>query len=145
MRDAEHGEAAPKSSMLVISPLSCSLIEETQIVYIYPDSLAYKIYGKEKAKEKFNCKFGFNETYREDINRQDLKIGGVDDNGNVRIVELSTHRFFMAMLYLPQSCSSVGNPHPIIVEYLNAAKAFHGYKIKDKNYDLTLNKATGLM
>ena len=133
MVNAEHGEASPKSSRPVISPLSCSLIGETQIVYISPDSLAYKIYRKEKAKEQFNCNYGFNETYHKELNRQDLKIVGVDDNGNARIVELSTHRFFMASLFLPQSCSSAENPHPLIVEYLNAAQAFHRYKIKGIN------------
>jgi CTP synthase (UTP-ammonia lyase) len=133
MRDAEHGEASPKSSRLVISPLSCSLIGETQIVYISPDTLTYKIYRKEKAKEKFNCNYGFNETYHKEIDKQDLKIVGVDDNGNARIVELSTHRFFMATLFLPQSSSSSEKPHPLIVGYLNAAKAFQEYKTKSRN------------
>jgi hypothetical protein len=73
MMDAEHGEASPKSSRLVISPLCCSLIGETQIVYISPD-------------------------------------------------------FFMATLFLPQSSSRAEKPHPLIVEYLNAAKTFQGIK-----------------
>ena len=128
MRDAEHGEASPKTSRLVIRPLSCSLIGETQIVYISPDSLASKIYRNEKAKEKFNCNYGFNEAYHKELNQQDLKIVGVDDNGDARIVELSDHRFFMATLFLPQFSSSVEKPHPLIVEYLNAAKAFQGIK-----------------
>lgn len=106
MRDAEHGEASPKTSRLVISPLSCSLIGETQIVYISPDSLAGKIYKKEKAKEKFNCHYGLNETYRKQLNEQDLKIVGSDNNGDARIVELSDHRFFMATLFLPHSCDT---------------------------------------
>ena len=126
MRDAEHGEASPKTSRLVISPLSCSLIGETQIVYISPETLACKIYKKEKAKEKFNCNYGLNETYRKELNEQDLKIVGSDDNGDARIVELSDHRFFMATLFLPQSSSSAEKPHPLIVEYLKAAKTFQG-------------------
>jgi hypothetical protein len=51
MRDTEHGEGSPNSSRPVINPLSCSLIGETQIVHISPDTLAYKIYRKEQAKE----------------------------------------------------------------------------------------------
>jgi CTP synthase (UTP-ammonia lyase) len=62
------------------------------------------------------------------MNEQDLKIVGVDDNGHARIVELSTHRFFMATLFLPQSSSRAEKPHPLIVEYLNAAKTFQGIK-----------------
>ena len=64
------------------------------------------------------------------MNEQDLKIVGVDDNGDARIVELSDHRFFMATLFLPQSSSSIEKPHPLIVEYLNVAKAFQGIKQK---------------
>ena len=128
MRDAEHGEGSPNSSRPVINPLSCSLIGETQIVHISPDTLAYKIYKKEKVKEKFNCKYGFNEAYHKEMNAQNLKIVGVDDNGDARIVELSDHRFFVATLFLPQSSSSAEKPHPLIVEFLNAAKAFQGVK-----------------
>lgn len=128
MTDAEHGEASSKTSGHVISPLSCALVGEIQIVYISPDTLAFKIYGKEKAKEIFNCQYGFNEVYHKEINQQDLKIVGVDDNGDARIVELSDHRFFMATLFLPQSSSSAEKPHPLIVEYLNAAKAFQDIK-----------------
>lgn len=128
MRDAEHADTFPKTSRLVISPLSCSLIGETQIVYVSPDTLAYKIYRKGKVKEKFNCNYGFNEAYHKEMNEQDLKIVGVDDNGDARIVELSDHRFFMATLFLPQSSSSTEKPHPLVVEYLNSAKAFQGIK-----------------
>jgi CTP synthase (UTP-ammonia lyase) len=128
MRDAEHGEESPNSSRPVIKQLPCSLIGETQIVYISPDTLAYKIYRKEKVKEIFNCNYGFNEAYHKEMNEQNLKIVGVDDNGDARIVELSDHRFFMATLFLPQSSSSAEKPHPLIVEFLNAAKAFQGVK-----------------
>ena len=68
------------------------------------------------------------------MNEQDLRIVGVDDNGDARIVELSDHRYFMATLFLPQFSSSAEKPHPLIVEYLNAAKAFQGMK-----RDLVLN------
>ena len=128
MRDAEHADTFPKTSRLVISPLSCSLIGETQIVYVSPDTLAYKIYKKGQTKEILNCKYVFNEAYNKELNKQDLRIVGVDDNGDSRIVELSDHRYFMATLFLPQSSSSAEKPHPLIVEYLNAAKAFQGMK-----------------
>jgi CTP synthase (UTP-ammonia lyase) len=128
MRDAEHGDACPKTSRAIISPLSCPLIGETKTVYISPDTLAYKIYREEKTKESFNCNYGLNEAFYKELNEQDLKIVGVDDNGDARIVELSTHRFFMATLFLPQSSSSAENPHPIIVDFLNSAHTFQGIK-----------------
>lgn len=133
MEDAAHAEVSPKSSNLVISPLSCSLVGETQTVFISPDTLAYNVYKREKAKEIFNCNYGFNETYRKELDEQNLKIVGVDGHGNARIVELPTHRFFMATLFLPQFSSSAEKPHPLIIEYLNAAKVF---KVNKKEIEI---------
>ena len=128
MTDAEHEETASEKSEIVISPLSCSLIGETQIINISPDTLAYKIYGKTKAKERFNCSYGFNEAYHKELYKRELNIVGVDDNGDARIVEIYDHQFYIATLFLPQSSSTADNPHPLIIEYLTVAKEFHGIK-----------------
>ena len=128
MINAEHEEKASEKSEIVISPLSCSLIGETQIINISPDTLAYKIYGKTKAKERFNCRYGFNEAYHKELYKRGLNIVGVDDNGDARIVEISDHQFFIATLFLPQASSSVEKPHPLILEYLKAAKSFQVIK-----------------
>jgi CTP synthase (UTP-ammonia lyase) len=48
----------------------------------------------------------------------------VDSNGEVRMVEMPDHRFFLATLFLPQLSSSFNRPHGLIVAYLNAAIAF---------------------
>jgi len=128
MGDAEHGEFSPDSQRMVISPLSCSLIGETQTVMVSPGSVVYGIYGSEITNEQFSCSFGFNETYSRHLDGQELKTVGVDRDGNARIIELSTHRFFVATLFLPQLSSSVEKPHPLIVEYLNSASVFNGLK-----------------
>ena len=139
MGDAEHGEFSPDSQRMVISPLSGSLVGETQAVTISPDSMVHKIYGSERTKEQFSCSFGFNETYSHHLDGQELKIAGVDKEGNARIVELSMHRFFVATLFLPQLSSSAEKPHPLIVEYLNPAInnpacLIHHFRLKYHNY-----------
>ena len=55
--------------------------------------------------------------------REIMQVVGTDIEGEVRIVELPAHRFFIATLFLPQLTSSVETPHPLIVAYLQAAKA----------------------
>jgi CTP synthase (UTP-ammonia lyase) len=39
----------------------------------------------------------------------------------VRLVELPTHPFFVATLFLPQVRSTAAQPHPLILAYLRAA------------------------
>jgi CTP synthase (UTP-ammonia lyase) len=53
-----------------------------------------------------------------------FKVAGVDSEGEIRIVELPGHRFFVATLFLPQLSSTAKVPHPIITTYLEAALGF---------------------
>ena len=124
IRDAEHEETAPEASELVISKLTCSLVGQTQVVKIMPGTRAHQAYGKEEASEQFRCNYGLNPAYQEQIGSGELKVVGVDLDGQARIVELPAHRFFIATLFLPQLSSSPGSPHPLIVAYLRAAVAF---------------------
>ena len=124
IHDAEHAETAPDASRLVISPLACSLVGVTQQVYITPSTLAHQAYGTEAVVEEFRCHYGLNPAYRGHISQGALKVTGVDRDGEVRIVELSDHRFFLATLFVPQLSSSPDLPHPLIVAYLQAAQTF---------------------
>ena len=101
----------------------CSLAGVEQEVLITPDTLAFRAYGKNRAIEQFACNYGLNETYRNDIIRENLNVAGIDSDGNARIVELAFHPFFMATLFLPQLSSKPGNPHPVIVAFLGSAAA----------------------
>jgi CTP synthase (UTP-ammonia lyase) len=51
-------------------------------------------------------------------------IAGEDGEGNVRIVELRSHPFFVATLFVPQLSSEPGDPHPLILALLEAAAVF---------------------
>lgn len=63
-------------------------------------------------------------TFREQISHGGLKVVGIDAAGEAPLVELTTHRFFIATLFLPQLSSSAARPHPLIVAYLKAAQNF---------------------
>lgn len=89
-----------------------------------PGTLARQVYGKEETVEEFRCNYGLDLEYRDKVGSGGLKIAGVDSNGEVRIVELPNHRFFIATLFLPQLSSSSNMPHPLIVAYMKAATAF---------------------
>jgi CTP synthase (UTP-ammonia lyase) len=50
-----------------------------------------------------------------------LRVVGVDQDGEARIVELPDHPFFLATLFVPQLTSRPGHPHPLITAYLRVA------------------------
>jgi CTP synthase (UTP-ammonia lyase) len=74
--------------------------------------------------EQFQCNYGLNPQFRGRFDRGKLKITGLDLAGEVRIVELTDHPFYVATLFLPQLSSKPENPHPLFVSYLKAALAF---------------------
>jgi CTP synthase (UTP-ammonia lyase) len=97
----------------------------TQPIIIVPDTLASRAYGTATAMEQFACNYGLNPAYHEHLSQGGLTIAGRDAAGEVRIVELTPHRFFLATLFLPQLSSRPAGPHPLIVAYVQAAQQFH--------------------
>jgi len=130
MHDAEHAETAPDAPRLVISPLTCSLVGTTQTIKILPGTVAYRAYEQDEAIEQFMCNYGLNLAYRDILSTGGLKVVGLDATGEVRMVEISAHRFFIATLFLPQLSSGADMPHPLIVAYLQAARAFHAFQLR---------------
>jgi CTP synthase (UTP-ammonia lyase) len=110
---------------LLISRLECVIAGQTRTVRLTPDTISARAYGREEVIEEFRCNFGLNPRYRAKILSEPLRVAGVDENGEVRVVELGNHRFFVATLFLPQHSSTPTAPHPLIVAYLRAAAAFH--------------------
>jgi CTP synthase (UTP-ammonia lyase) len=112
--------------MRLISRLECSLAGEARSVRLLPGTTTVRAYGREEAEEAFRCNFGLNPEHRAKVVSGSLRVAGVDDSGEVRVVELGNHPFFVATLFLPQLSSTPAAPHPLIVAYLRAAAAFRG-------------------
>ena len=127
IEDAEHEESSPSAPTLLVSKLASSLVGKTQTIKIVPGSLVRRAYGREKVTEQFACSYGLNPQFRDKFEKGQLKITGVDLDGEVRVVELSEHPFYVATLFLPQILSKPGSPHPLIVAYVRAAlaRSFH--------------------
>ncbi len=122
--DAAHEEATADAPRLLITRLTCSLAGTAGTVRVVPGTLAHRVYGKDEIVEEFRCHFGLNPAYRDKIADGRLRITGVDPDGEVRIVELPGHRFFVGTLFVPQHSSRPGEPHPLISAYLHAALEF---------------------
>jgi CTP synthase (UTP-ammonia lyase) len=92
-------------------------------VTIAPGTRAAALYGVGKATEAYYCNYGVNPEYRRLLEAGGMVTSGVGEQGETRIVELPTHPFFVATLFLPQARSTVEHPHPLIVGYAAAAMA----------------------
>lgn len=89
-----------------------------------PGTIATSAYGSQESIEHFRCNFGLNPEYQGQVETGGLQATGRDENGEVRVVELRGHPFFVATLFLPQLSSQPGAPHPLILAFLKAAAAF---------------------
>ncbi len=123
-RKLEFEEVDPDSPALVITRLAHSLRGLEQDVHIVPGTRAAGAYGVDRAIEKFMCRFGVNEAYRERLFGDDLRVSATDAEGHVRMAESRTHPFFMGTLFVPQMSSETGRPHPLLMAFVQAAEAF---------------------
>jgi CTP synthase len=85
-------------------------------------SLAEKIYGAERISERHRHRWEFNNRYLEAFERAGMQASGVNpDTGLVEVIELKGHPFFIGVQYHPELKSTVENPHPIFVHFIQAA------------------------
>jgi len=119
--EAEHAETNPDAAMPLIAPLSCSLVEANGTIKFKEDSLIRTIYGKDEAVEQYHCNYGVNVSYQKLLETGEMKITGVDVEGEPRVVELAGHPFFVATLFQPERSALSGIVHPLIRSYLQAA------------------------
>ncbi len=104
--------------------MKCSLVGKSQKINIIRDSNAFNAYGNENSVEKFQCNYGLNQNYLNDLSDGNLVVVGYDVDQNARIIELKQHYYFMGTLFLPQLSSLQGVPHPLIVSFVKAAVTF---------------------
>jgi CTP synthase (UTP-ammonia lyase) len=119
--DANHAEYDPDSSRLFISPLSCSVLGMELRVRLRPHTTARTLYGRDEVIERYYCTFGVNPEYSDTLaGNRDLVVSGRDLNGEIRIIEIPDHPFFLGTLFVPQTQSRESTPHPLVREFLQA-------------------------
>jgi len=102
--------------------LACSLDGQKEEVDVVPGTAAADLYGSDRTTEPFVCSYGINPEYAQELERNGLVISGRGPDSEVRIVELPSHPFFMASLFVPQMNSTAENPHPLIEAFVSAAR-----------------------
>lgn len=100
------------------------MVGKSAPIFLDPTSRTASIYGRWRVVEGYHCSYGVNPLYRDVIERAGLRIIGEDDRGDVRVVELPGHPFFIATLFQPQLASTPGAPAPLVRALADAA-IFH--------------------
>src|SRR3989442_13099496 len=85
-----------------------------QRVVLVPRTRAARLYRVPEATEGYYCNYGVNPDYRLQFEACGLRVSGGGDKGEIRLVELPEHPFFVATLFLPQAPSTPESPHPLL-------------------------------
>ncbi len=87
-------------------------------------TLVYEMYGHQGTiSERHRHRYEFNNDYKEAMEDEGLVFSGINaDTGLVEIIELPTHPWFIGVQYHPEYKSTVANPHPLFVGFIQAVR-----------------------
>jgi CTP synthase len=112
----EQKKIKKKGGTMRLGAYPCSIME---------GSLASKIYGSTEISERHRHRWEFNNNYLADFEKAGMIPSGKNpQTGLVEIVELANHPFFIGVQFHPELKSTVENPHPLFVNFVQAAKWF---------------------
>jgi CTP synthase len=117
---AEHAETAPDAENLLITRLSCSMVEKTGNVRFIPGSRLRAAYGVDEATEGYHCNFGLNPAYQQSLEKAGLRFTAFDSEGAVRGAELPEHPFFVGTLFQPERAALRNETPPIVKAFVEA-------------------------
>jgi len=132
--ESDHAESNPAATVPLIAPLTCALREVQGAIKLRAGSRIREIYGREEVTEEYNCSFGFNPKYQAVFKESKMRVTGVDENGDVRVVELIEHPFFIATLFQPERSAFSGVVHPLIRAFVEAAE-YQGSEVQRRADD----------
>lgn len=96
---------------------------------IVPGTLAHRIYGTDQITERHRHRYEFNNDYLEQYEAAGMVASGKNPGtGLVEIIELPNHPFFIGVQYHPELKSTVEQPAPLFVSFIDAAKKYNDYK-----------------
>jgi CTP synthase (UTP-ammonia lyase) len=119
--EADHAESNPTAAMPLVAPLACALVGARGAVRLVRGSRLAGIYGSDAAEEGYHCRYGLNPELQARILGGLLRVAAVDDEGQVRAVELEGHPFFVATLFQPELSALADRTHPLVTAFVRAA------------------------
>jgi CTP synthase len=87
-----------------------------------PNSNAANAYNSELISERHRHRYEFNSAYLKEFEENGMIATGVNpDTGLVEVIEIPNHPWFLGAQFHPEYKSTVDNPHPLFVSFVNAS------------------------
>jgi CTP synthase len=110
---AEQKAIDAKGGTMRLGAYPCVLQNET---------LAAKLYGREKIAERHRHRYEFNNTYRAEFGAKGMVLSGLSPDSNlVEIIELKGHPWFLGCQFHPEFKSRPMDCHPLFRGFIEAA------------------------
>lgn len=119
--DAGHGET-DTDGRLIIAALTCEMVEKKAGITLVADSIAARAYGKLEIEEGYHCRYGINPEFQTALEAQPLRLTGHDRQGEIRVMELPAHPFFVATLFQPERAALQNQLPPLVAALIQAAQ-----------------------
>ena len=85
-------------------------------------SIVNEVYEKSTISERHRHRYEFNDDYRAQLENAGMRVTGTNPKtGLVEIIEIPDHTWFVGVQYHPEYKSTVANPHPLFVAFVQAA------------------------
>ena len=92
---------------------------------IEKDTLLHKVYENDRIEERHRHRYEFNGAYYEQYQAHGMIASGVNPETKlVEAIELPAHPWFVGVQYHPEYSSTVANPHPLFVGFVNACNRY---------------------
>ena len=120
---ADHAETNPSADTLVVTRLTCSLVEATNTLRLVPDTILHAAYGRDTTTEGYRCNYGPAPGHCAAFERAGLRFSAFDEGGEIRAAELpaATHPFFVGTLFQPERAALRGELPPLVRAFVHAA------------------------
>ncbi len=119
---ADHAETAPEAQVLLVTRLTCSLVEKSGAVRFAAGSRLRAAYGADEATEGYHCSYGLNPTYQRALEQAGLRFNAFDGEGAVRGAELPAHPFFVGTLFQPERAALRGELPPVVKSFVDSVR-----------------------
>lgn len=140
LRGADSTEMNPRTRYPVIDLMNSQLKVAnkggTMRLGAYPcrltaGTLASKVYGKAKTiHERHRHRFELNNKFRKQLTDAGLRMSGLNPEFDlVEMIELPGHPWFIGAQFHPEYSSTVDQPHPLFVSFVQAALQNHTQRV----------------
>lgn len=114
-------EVAQKGGTMRLGSWKCTIKPETLL------SKAY--HGQNQINERHRHRFELNNAYKQALEDAGMIASGINpETGLVEAIEIPEHPWFIGVQFHPEYKSTVENPHPLFVSFVEAANKYHNAK-----------------